>query len=101
MNDNFFTALPNFGVFLDICLHTLMQNDQGRDQGRQGNACGEKHIWGLATPHPKGRDVTPANPNFGGSPLLMRTPFDVERPNFGVPLCLCLHRMANFDVVSK
>ena len=31
------------------------------------------------TPIPKGRG--PALPNFGGSLLLMSTPFDAERPN--------------------
>ena len=47
---------------------------------RQNNTCGAgEYFWGSAKPRCKGR-VSSA-PNFGGSLLFMRTPFDAERPN--------------------
>ena len=69
-------AFPNLWTFRCLCLHPLTQNDHVR----QCNVSGGVDCFRSATP-PSEDSVIPANPNFGGSPLLMRTRFDVERPN--------------------
>ena len=78
-------------VLLYLCAHPLSQNDQvqqGRESGvheqcRQGNRCGG---WACflrsATPSvSSGHDTDPSGPHFGGSPLVMRTRFEIERAN--------------------
>jgi len=57
-------ALPNFGVLLYLCLHPLTQNDQILLGNTHGEGCVFRQLarGGVAL----------ADPNFAGSPLLMR-----------------------------